>query len=626
MPPSGMNGRQTQIAEALRLARAGDLGAAERICKDLIRREPNKVGAIMLLGIVSARRGDNDQAAPLFERVIAIQPQRADAHFNLGLIRVKQGRDEDALASFERALKIDPTNVEAAVARAEALLALMRWREAITAIDLVLAKRSDIADFWLKRGAALDTLMDLGAALDSYRRAEQLNPSNPLVHDVIGGVLLRLGRHREAIASLSKAVTLGLRNADTHLQRGLAYSSLGDTAKAIADFERAHELAPSHRRVLIYYTECLHRAGRTADAEAFLRRASAHDPVGAKILLGSILSDQRKNAEALAAFDEAQRLDPNEHLAPWARTLHNLRLGNFEDGFRDFDARLDGPVGEAGRLLPGAEWQPGTTGQLDHKLFLYTEQGFGDTIQFARYAPVLIEQGHEVVLQVRPPLIALCRSLHPDLTVISRTDPVPRLDARAPLMSLPARTGTVLETIPARVPYLLPTPTALAAWQSRTAKLTHPRVGLCWSGSSTHERDAVRSVHFAEFENILAIGGISFVSLQRDVRPDERVDVAADRRLADLTVHLTDFNETAALIQSLDLVVTVDTSIAHLAGALAKPVWILLAQAPDWRWMWDRADSPWYPTACLFRQTHYGDWSDVIARVKSELINQASVR
>jgi ADP-heptose:LPS heptosyltransferase len=205
------------------------------------------------------------------------------------------------------------------------------------------------------------------------------------------------------------------------------------------------------------------------------------------------------------------------------------------------------------------------------------------------------------------------------VTVIGRTDPVPPFDARAPIPSLPGRLGTTLDTIPARVPYLHATPEAVAAWQSRTASLNHPRVGLCWSGSSTHERDAVRSVRFAEFKKIVATGNHAFVSLQRDSRPDEKVEIAAETRLADFTAHLSDFNETAALIQSLDLVITVDTSIAHLAGALAKPVWILLAYAPDWRWLWDRNDSPWYPTARLYRQTRYGDWSDVLERLSAEL-------
>jgi tetratricopeptide (TPR) repeat protein len=615
-----MNTSQTQIAEALRLARAGDLAAAERICKEVVKREPSNFSAMMLLGIVAASRGQPDQAAPLFERVIARQPQRADAHFNLGLVRVRQGREADAVICFERTLAIDPANLEAAVARVEALLALWRWREAVPAIDDILARHPDLADLWLKRGAALDTLAEYGEALQSYRRAEQLSPDNPVTHHLIGAILVRGGSYRAAIGSLSKSMSLGLHNAETYLQRALAYSKLGDVDKAIKDFARAHEIAPADRRILIYYAECLQRADRVADAEAMLQRARERSPVDANIILGNMLSDRRRDAEAMAAFDEAATRDPNEYLAVWARTLHQLRLGNLEAGLRDFDARLRGPIGATGNALPGPDWQPGT-GQADHKLFLYAEQGFGDTINFARYIPLLIAQGHEVVLQVQPPLVTLCRSLHANLTVVDPSEPVPLFDARAPLPSLPARLRATLETIPARVPYLQPTPAASAAWQARTAGLKQPRVGLCWAGSLTHERDAARSIRFADLKGLFAIDGVSFVNLQHDTRPEEKPEVAAEIGFDDFTTSLADFNETAALIQALDLVITVDTAVAHLAGALAKPVWILIADAPDWRWMWDRSDSPWYPTARLFRQTRYGDWSDVIERVKSELLS-----
>jgi tetratricopeptide (TPR) repeat protein len=617
-----MSGGQTQISEALRLARAGNFAAAERLCRDLIRREPANAGAIMLAGLIAASRGENDKAVDLFERAIALQPQRSDAHFNLGLIRVRQGRDADAVVSFERALKIDPSNLEAAVARAEALLVLQRWAEAIHALDLILAARPNLTDLWLKRGAAYDTLADYAKALESYRRAEVLVPADPVTKELIGTILVRFARFREAIATLTQALALGHQTADTYLQRALAYSSLGERDKALADFARAHEIAPMHRRVLIYYAECLHRAGRSADAEAVLEAAREHDPVGSRVLLGNIRSDRRRDEEALAAFAEAEAAGTGEFIIAWARTLHNLRLGNFAEGLRDFDERLRGPLGETGKALPGVEWQPGS-GQRDRTLLLYAEQGFGDTINFARYVPQLIDQGHDVVLQVQPPLVALCRSLHPKVAVISRADPIPPFDARAPIPSLPARLGTRLDTIPAQMPYLQPTPAAREAWQARTAGLIRPRIGLCWSGSSTHERDAVRSVPFAAIRRLLEAAGPTFVSLQRDPRPDEKAEIAAEKRLVDFTAQLIDFNETAALIDTLDLVVTVDTSVAHVAGALGKPVWILLAYAPDWRWLWDRDDTPWYPSARLFRQTVYGDWSDVLEHVANELAELA---
>jgi tetratricopeptide (TPR) repeat protein len=613
-----MSGTQTQISEALRRAGAGDLAGAERICAEVVRREPNNVSAVMLAGIIAANRGDNDKAAPFFERAIALQPQRADAHYNLGLVRDRQGRNEEALAAFERALKIDPNNVEASVARANALLMLLRWPEAIAALDRILAAHPGVADLWLKRGAAYDTLGDYGAALESYRRADQLQPNRPVTIELIGTVLVRTANHRDAIDELSRALALGHQTADTYFQRALAHAGLGEQEKSLADFAKAHELEPTHRRVLIFYAESLHRAGRSEDAQSLLQNAREHDPVGTRIVLAQIYSDRRRDDEAHAAFAEAEALGTDDFLVPWARTMHNLRLGNLADGFRDFDARLRGPLGDIGKVLPGIEWQP-ASGRPERKLLLYSEQGFGDTIQFVRYVPDLIEQGHEVVLAVQPPLVTLCRSLHPKLRVISRADPIPPFDARAPIPSLPARLGTRLETIPARVPYLQPTSAAREAWQARTSDLNRPRVGLCWSGSSTHERDAARSIPFTKLKPLLEVAGITFVNLQRDPRPDEHAQIVAEKRLVDFTAQLTDFDESAALIEQLDLVITVDTAVAHLAGALNKPAWVLLTSAPDWRWLWDRETTPWYPSARLLRQTTYGDWSDVLNRVAGEL-------
>jgi hypothetical protein len=368
----------------------------------------------------------------------------------------------------------------------------------------------------------------------------------------------------------------------------------------------------------------LHRNDAAA-AEALIERARSSNPLGAHVALGNLRADQMRNEEALAAFDAALELEPSDVSARWSRSLVLLRMGNFGEGFEEFEHRAGSIVASASRMLAGPDWNP-NAGQLDKRLLLYAEQGLGDTIQFVRLAKVLQQRGHDVALLPPQSLERLCRTLDPNIAVLRADRPLSPHDAHCSLMSLPAKLGLDLNSIPAPVPYLSVDAEMLAQWRSRLSALPAPRVGLCWSGSKTHNNDAQRSIPFAQLEPLSTAPGISFVSLVKDVRPSDASALVAQTNVVDLMADVADFYDTAGLISALDLVVTVDTSIAHLAGALGKPVWVLLPFAPDWRWLTDREDSPWYPTARLFRQPGAGAWQPVLERVAAELAAVAARR
>lgn len=493
---------------------------------------------------------------------------------------------------------------------------------AVTALNQAAARDPRNADNWLKLGAALQAQRNLDAALASFRNAAAVQPSNASAHAAIGALLLRTGKFAEAADSLTTALAHDARSPGVAFNRALAFGALGKLDLATADYERAFAIDPSDRRLLASFVGHLHRRHDDAAAEAVIERARPITAIGAQVALANLRADQMRNDEALTAFQAALDLDPTDPSAHWSRSLVLLRMGNLRDGFREFEHRLDGFVETAGRVLPGPEWNPASA-QSAQKILLYAEQGLGDTIQFIRLAKLVQSRGRNVALLPPRALARLCRTLDPNIAVLSADQPLPRYDAHCSLMSLPAKLGTELATIPSKTPYLHVDEASAAHWRARIAHLSGTRIGLCWSGSATHAGDALRSVALNQMRTLTDVPGVSFVSLQKDVRPSDREALLSNEHLLDVMSEISDLHDTAALITALDLVITVDTSIAHLVGALGKPVWILLPFAPDWRWLTAREDSPWYPTARLFRQDESRTWEPVLARVAARVASGA---
>ena len=408
-----------------------------------------------------------------------------------------------------------------------------------------------------------------------------------------------------------------------HLASAIALRR-GELELCIEMATRALEVEPRNIEVLANRGAALRRLNRFHEALADYDRAFATGAVNANLHVnrGIALVELNRNREAIAEYDRAIALDSRHAGAHFHRGLNRLLLGDLRGGFEDYEWRWAGneTLGPP-RPVPGPRW----TGREDlagKTIFSYAEQGFGDAIQFSRYAALLAERGARVLLEVHPPLKDLLASVPGVAGVSAMGDALPRYDYQCPLLSLPFAFGTTLGDVPAQVPYIFVDAAIAARWRGRLAPLPRPRVGLVWSGSRLQGGDRKRSIAFADFAPIVAASA-SPVSLQKDVRETDVAALEADTRVARIADEIGDFRDTAAIIQELDLVVTVDTAVAHLAGALGKPVWVLVSYSSDWRWMIEREDSPWYPTARIFRQEQPLDWRSVTERVAAALREHA---
>lgn len=370
----------------------------------------------------------------------------------------------------------------------------------------------------------------------------------------------------------------------------------------------------------------LYEMGAYEKAEAALRLSVALDPTRSEAFndLGAALFRQHRDAEALGFIRQALKLDPHMAEAEESDSIWLLRYGRFREGWRKYEARYRTSEGlPLRRNLPQPQWR----GEPIHErtILLHAEQGLGDAIQFARYAPLVAERGAKVILEVHQGLATLLRTMPGVSHLIERGVPLPPFDVQCPLVSLPLAFGTDLDSIPAAIPYVTADTERVFAWRNRLGPRRVMRIGIAWSGNPQHREDAHRSIPLARMADLLADRpDREFHVLQNAVRESDRSALAAMPHLRDHGALLRDFADTAALVSLMDVVITVDTAVAHLAGAMGWPVWVMLAHVPDWRWMLHRDDSPWYPSMWLFRQTRRDDWDPVLMEVARQLDDMLS--
>jgi len=459
-----------------------------------------------------------------------------------------------------------------------------RHTEAVALIGAALAQRPDEPVALANRSAALNALRRFDESLADCDKAIAAKPDHvdALINRALA--LKELNRPHEALASCDKALRLKPDSADACNNRGLALFALQRPVDALASYERALALDPHN-------------------AEACNNR-------------GLTLYELGRIDEARTSFDRAVAIRPAFAQAHWNRAQAMLLAGDFEQGWRAHEWRLKAHP-ELQRAFAQPLWL-GDRPLAGKTILLHAEQGLGDTLQFCRYAPLVAAQGARVVLEVQKPLFDLLRDLPGVATVVARGEALPEFDVHCPLLSLPLAFGTTLESIPAAIPYLRPPTDRAAAWKERLGTTTRPRIGLVWSGNAGHKRDRARSIPLYALMPLFDLEA-TFVSLLKEVRAADAAVLQQSAKLIDVSADLETFADTAALIAQLDLVIAVDTSVAHLTGALGKPLWLLLPTAPDWRWLCDRDDSPWYPDARLFRQNATRAWGPVVAHVRAAL-------
>jgi len=461
-------------------------------------------------------------------------------------------------------------------------------------------------------------------AVELILKASKIAPASAAMHLNLGNALLGAGRHSEAVARYRKALALEPRNAIAHRNLGSALNALNRPAEAEACYRKSVAVQPSYAEAHYGLGVTLMELDRNEEAIPCLERALALRPnfADAHNNLGGALRCLNRYREALASVEKALTLEPDHADAHWNRSVVRLALGDYRGGWEDYEWRRRAAL----RSKPSEFAQPLWLGQsaLSGKtILLHAEQGLGDTLQFVRYAPLVAQLGARVMLQVQAPLKRLLAGMEGVSAVYSIGEALPGFDGQCPMMSLPHALGTELADIPAATPYLRADPAGAGRWRARLTKGA-PNVGLVWAGAArehdvrANRVDRRRSLSLAQLEP-LSGAGVRLVSLQKGPPGKEARPPPPGMEVLDPTSELDDFADTAALVEALDLVISVDTSVAHLAGALGKPVWILSRFDGCWRWLLDRDDSPWYPTARLFRQRAPGDWDTVIARVAQAL-------
>jgi Flp pilus assembly protein TadD len=464
----------------------------------------------------------------------------------------------------------------------------------------------------------------LPEALDLLRRAAHLDPRNPIIQFNLAATLAGLGRADDALAAVEVAARQAPNLLPAQRLRADLLKSVGRFDAALDGYRCLAALVPRDAATRIQCGNMLAMQDRMEEALAAFEAALALEPASAEAhrQRGAVLTVLARHVEAVASLDRAVQLAPASADAHFLRSLALLTAGDYVRGFREHEWRWQSslaPSSHERRTFAQPLWL-GQESLAGRRILLYSEQGLGDTLQFCRYASIVAERGASVVLQVQPPLVELLRPLPGVAGIVGTDASPPPFDCHCPLMSLPLALGTRVGNVPAPASYLRADPRRVAAWRRRLGAPRAPRVGLMWNGNPDNPIERFRGFRLAAWLPHLP-AGFEYVSLQRFVQVEDR-EALCGSVVRDVSAEQTDFGDAAALCECMDVVVSVCTSIAHLSGALGRPTWVLLSALADWRWLRDRDDSPWYPTARLYRQHVRGDWTPVFERVASDLVRR----
>ena len=542
--------------------------------------------SLLNLGNCLHRSGDAAGAIGAYQQAIGANEECAAAHSNLGNVLQEVGRLDDALANHLCAVKIEP----------------------------------DHAPYHYNLGNVLKNLGRFDAAIESYRCALRLRPNYGAVLGNLGGIYLLLGRCDESLICFQQALDQNLSDSEAYSNLGNAYVALRRFVEAIVCFERAIEINPTAPAAYMNCGNALIGLNRFEDAIGFLLRAVQIDPSYAEafVNLGSALKHVGRFSDALIHYERAIQLEPLLPEAHWNKGLLQLLLGDFLNGWRSYEWRPKTRDSLRARRNFAQPLWLGEESLSGKSILVHSEQGLGDTIQFCRYIPLVAARGATVIFEIPLVLFPLLRGLEGVGKFVVNGDSLPPIDFHCPLLSLPAAFGTTLASITLPVSDIEADAGKLAIWSGRLGGKIKPRVGLVWSGNLQHTNDHNRSIPLSTLLRSLPVG-FEYVSLQREVRGSDQGALDLSPEIRHFGLELEDFTDTAALCALMDLVVSVDTSVAHLSGTMGRQTWILLPYLPDWRWLLGRPDSPWYPSAKLFRQTCARDWESVLNQLGDEL-------
>ena len=604
--------------------RLGDFPQAASCWRQASALAPREPGYLYNLGLALRRQQLWQAATEAFEQVLAQSASHPDARLQLVDCLQQQGNLPAAEQQARLACETSPTQPQPWVALGTLCQRQGRWEKAVAAYDRSLGLLPSQSELLMNSGFCLRQLGRLDEAAEHNRAAVQLRPGDSNAHDELGSVLFQLGRGEEAIASFQAALRIAPTFAKAWTNLGIAFQDSHRIDEALTAHQRARELADDVPEVHNNLGIVLKQVGRLSEAETAFQRALELRPnYGLAVYnLGNVQLELAQFEQAAESFATAARILPDFAEPRFNLAMVQLLHGDFATGLAGYDLRWEIKQGKKKRRefatpLWNGESLAGRT------LFVYSEQGFGDTFQFIRYAPLLKNLGARVVFECRPELIPLLNACNGVAELVPRGGELPAHDFQIPLMSLLRVFETRLDSIPADGPYLTADPLLSRCWRETLEAIPGFRVGIAWQGSPTYVRDIGRSIPLRNFAPLAAVPGVRLISLQLGPGSEQIREMAADFSVTQLPGEIDAtagaFMDTAAILENLDLVISSDTAIVHLAGALGIPCWVVLGVSPDWRWLLDREDSPWYPSLRLFRQKEQGNWDEVFQRVRERL-------
>ena len=552
--------------------------------------KPDFVEALNNRGLVLHELRRFEDALSSYDQSISISPYFGEAYYNRGNSLQELKRLEEALVSYAQAISIKPDYAEAYNNRGNAFLELKRYDEVIACYEKALSIKPDYEDAYFNRGVVLQELNRLEESLVSYDHAISINPDYADAYYNRGDVLQELNRLQESLFSYEQAISIKPNYVEAYNNRGVVLKKLNRLDEAIFSYEQAICIQPNY-------------------VESYYNR-------------GEALQGLNRLGEAIFSYEQAISIKHDFESAHWNLSLCNLLGGNFKNGWSGYEWRwkIKDVSKPEDRNFPKPLWL-GVESIVGKSILLYAEQGLGDTIQFCRYVQLVSQLGAKVILEVQRPLVKLLERLEGVSIIVAKGDILPEFDYQCPLMSLPLAFRTELRTIPLPPQCINGDSEKILKWKTKLGKKNKPLVGLVWSGSAEHKNDHNRSLTLSQLlPNLPA--NVEYVCLQKEIRDIDKDLLVQHTEIKYFDDLLEDFVDTEVLCELMDIVISVDTSVAHLAGTIGKPTWVLLPFAPDWRWLLGQEDNPWYPSVKLFRQEKKDDWSNVLEKIKVELRKQ----
>jgi len=639
---------ETKVNQAIACHQSGQLQQAEQICQQILDIDPQNAEVFNLFGLIACQaekyeiavdlinhaldispnqplflnnlglalkeQGKIEEAIEVYSQALAIQPESVGIYNNLGVALYKQGKCDKAIETYQRAIQIQPDFVEAYNNLGNLFESEGRYEEAIEVYSQALNMQPESIKIYNNLGVALYKQGKCDKAIEAYQRAIQIQPDFAEAYNNLGMVLKKKGELDAAVQVHHQALRIQPDFAEAHRNLGDILQKQGKYDKAVEAYQRAIQIQPNYAAAYNNLGIAWQKQGKLEQASQIYHKTLVIRPNYPQAYnnLANTLKEQGKLKEAVQAYHKAIEINPDYIDAHKNLGIALLLQGDFQRGWQEYEWRLKS---EDLCVANRAQTRWNGSSLSGKTILLYAEQGFGDTIQFIRYVHLLAEYNTEIIVECQSELVPLFKNIGAIKKTIVAGESSPKFDVNASLLSLPGILGTDLNSIPVKTPYLY----AKSGSHTNLETCSEYKVGIVWAGNLKHPNDNNRSVELQQFSVLFDVEACQFFSLQVGSRRDDIIRYYYSNTIIDLGGDFSNFSDTAAAILELDLVISVDTAVAHLAGALGKPIWVLLPFMPDWRWLLERENTPWYPTMRLFRQTDTRNWAEVLQKVRFEL-------